>query len=181
MKRGEILDTAKSYVTKDRAATHGDAESSFAKIGEMWGALLGVPVAADKVALMMAALKIVRAWNTPKHGDNWVDLAGYAACGGEIALHDNGQLELPLDDKKSWSQVLKDLFSEVDFGKPVPAPVEPEWIEMKDITKKIEIEPGQAIQFKFSHGGIFTHRNNTNEIQFSLGMNPATHYRVVRL
>ena len=30
-------------------------------------------------------LKTVRAWGNPDHGDNWVDIAGYAACGGELA------------------------------------------------------------------------------------------------
>ena len=85
MKRAEILDTAKGYVTRDRAATHGRAEDQFATIGQLWGALLGVPVTPAKVALMMAGLKLVRAWGNPAHEDNFIDLAGYAACGGEIA------------------------------------------------------------------------------------------------
>jgi len=35
------------------------------------------------VALMMALLKIARLKGNPIHGDSWVDLAGYAACGAE--------------------------------------------------------------------------------------------------
>jgi hypothetical protein len=34
---------------------------------------------------MLIDLKTVRAWSNPEHFDNWVDMAGYAACGGEIA------------------------------------------------------------------------------------------------
>ena len=37
------------------------------------------------MAIMMALLKIARISKNPQHMDNWVDLAGYAACGGEIA------------------------------------------------------------------------------------------------
>lgn len=84
MTRAEILDTAKEYVTKDRAASHGDMEDNFARIGALWSAHLGVEVTATDVALMMGLLKIARAKSNPSHADNWVDLAGYAACGGEL-------------------------------------------------------------------------------------------------
>ena len=39
----------------------------------------------ETVALMMALLKVARLIKSPEHLDSWVDLAGYAACGGEIA------------------------------------------------------------------------------------------------
>jgi hypothetical protein len=86
--RTHILETANEYVTKDRAATHGDAEDSFAKLAAIWGARLGVSIRADQVAIMMLDLKTVRAWDNPKHKDNWIDMAGYAACGGEVATKD---------------------------------------------------------------------------------------------
>lgn len=85
MNRSDILATARDYVTRDRAATHGDAEDQFATIGARWSILIGVSLKPAQVALMMADLKLVRAWTNPAHGDNWIDLAGYAACGGEIA------------------------------------------------------------------------------------------------
>lgn len=85
MKRSEILDTAKLAVTADRQATHGNPEHSFDMIASMWSDLLCTHVTPTQVALMMAALKIARAWDNPGHADNWVDLAGYAACGGELA------------------------------------------------------------------------------------------------
>lgn len=85
MNRSEILDTAKQAVTADRQATHGGPERSFERIGNIWGDLLGRDVSPAQVALMLASLKIARAWDNPGHADNWVDLAGYAACGGEVA------------------------------------------------------------------------------------------------
>lgn len=85
MNRREILEHALQAVTVDRAATHGDAQSSFALIAALWSDLTGARITPDRVALMLAALKIVRAWGNPGHADNWVDLAGYAACGGEVA------------------------------------------------------------------------------------------------
>lgn len=85
MQRADILTTAAEYVTRDRAALHGNAEDSFAELGLVWGARLGVAIAPHQVAIMLADLKSVRAWHNPAHPDNWVDGAGYYACGGEIA------------------------------------------------------------------------------------------------
>ncbi len=85
MDRGEILDTAKGYVTQDRAATHGgEAEESFGVIAAYWSAHLDVPISASDVCTMMALLKLARIKGNPKHIDSWIDTAGYAALGGEI-------------------------------------------------------------------------------------------------
>lgn len=86
--RKDILDKAASCVLKYRAATHGDLEDSFAHTANLWGAHLGVKITSTDVAVMMALLKVARIKSTPAHKDNWVDLAGYAACGGELALRD---------------------------------------------------------------------------------------------
>lgn len=85
MNRGDILDTARQAVTVDRAATHGAAEDTFARIAAVWSARLGIDLRADQVAIMLIDLKTCRAWGNPGHADNWVDMAGYAACGGELA------------------------------------------------------------------------------------------------
>jgi hypothetical protein len=34
---------------------------------------------------MCAQIKIARLKSNAAHADNWVDLVGYAACGGELA------------------------------------------------------------------------------------------------
>ena len=83
--RESILDTAKIYVTKDRAATHGDLEDSFGHTAKLWSTHLGIDVSAVDVTILMALLKVARLKTSPTHADNWIDLAGYAACGGEIA------------------------------------------------------------------------------------------------
>ena len=84
-RRGDILDTAKGYVTKDRASDHGNMEDNFQMIANLWATYLNVDVAAHDVGAMMALLKVARIKSNPKHPDNWVDGAGYMACGGEIA------------------------------------------------------------------------------------------------
>lgn len=86
MTRADILDTAKEYVTKDRAAAHGDAEDNFGRIAAYWSAHLDVQVSAHDVAVMMNLLKLARIKSVPGNPDNWIDAAGYAACGGEIAI-----------------------------------------------------------------------------------------------
>lgn len=83
--RAAILDTAREAVTKDRAATHGDLESSFGEIAALWSVRLGVTITPAQVCILMSDFKGVRAWHNPGHVDNWVDIAGYGACGGELA------------------------------------------------------------------------------------------------
>ena len=87
MKRAEILDTAREYVTKDRAATHGEAEDNFRRIAALWNAYLEpeAPITAADVAVMMTLLKIARISSNETNADNWIDGAGDLACGGEIA------------------------------------------------------------------------------------------------
>lgn len=67
--------------------THGRPEDSFGDIADLWTAYLdiGREITPVDVAQMMILLKIGRAKENPKHQDNWVDMAGYAACAGEIA------------------------------------------------------------------------------------------------
>lgn len=86
MNRSEILDTAKEYVTKDRAAIHGDAEQNFNMVALYWSAHLGRNIKAHDVAVMMTLLKLARAKSNHAHADNWIDGCGYLACGGEIAI-----------------------------------------------------------------------------------------------
>jgi hypothetical protein len=89
MTRAEILATATEYVTKDRATTHGDAEDNFRRIARLWNAYMGIDdITPIDVAVMMSLLKVARIRQNPTHADNWIDIAGYAACGGEIATGD---------------------------------------------------------------------------------------------
>lgn len=86
MKRTEILLAAQRCVCGDREQDYGSPEDSFATIAAMWNAYLGssYDLDAKDVAAMLALLKIARIASGHAKEDNWVDLAGYAACGGEI-------------------------------------------------------------------------------------------------
>lgn len=85
MKRADILDTAKQYVTQDRAADHGSMERNFDLIAQYWSLHVGVTISSLDVGIMMAMLKLARMQNNPAHMDNYIDCAGYMACAGEIA------------------------------------------------------------------------------------------------
>jgi len=83
--RSEILDTAKEYVTKDRAATHGDMESNLTTIAKLWSVYLETKeIKPHDVGVMMTLLKIARIKSNPMNVDNWEDGCGYMACGGEL-------------------------------------------------------------------------------------------------
>lgn len=89
MKRDEILISAMKCVTGDRAQDYGRPEDNFGKIAMLWndylqsGGCLG-HIEAKDVAAMMILLKVARIATGHGKADNWVDIAGYAACGGEI-------------------------------------------------------------------------------------------------
>ncbi len=88
MKRAEILRTAETYITQDRAATHGNAEDNFATIAKLWSVWAGMNFTAHDVAMMMCLFKIARTVSNLEHTDNYIDLAGYCAIAGELATND---------------------------------------------------------------------------------------------
>lgn len=83
--REKILDEAKNCVCGNREQDYGTPEDSFQMIGDLWSSYYGAEFTPCDVAVMLALLKIARLAYNPEHMDSWVDLAGYAACGGEIA------------------------------------------------------------------------------------------------
>lgn len=82
--RQSILDAAAKCVTGDREQDYGNPENSFQMIAKLWSAYKGIEFSPVDVAAMMALLKIGRIAGGSESIDNWVDIAGYAACGGEI-------------------------------------------------------------------------------------------------
>jgi hypothetical protein len=89
MKRKEILDQAIKCVCQDRENEYGSPEDNFRTIAELWGVYLGYRIEpgidAEDVAMMMCLLKIARIATGEPKADNYIDLAGYSACAGEIA------------------------------------------------------------------------------------------------
>lgn len=97
MTREQFLDEAKKCVCTDREGQYGAPEDNFGTIAEFWDSYLKSAlnlheydsiVNSVDVAVMMALLKIARISTGKQKVDNWVDLIGYAACGGEIQLRE---------------------------------------------------------------------------------------------
>jgi len=85
MTRKECLDAAAQCVLQDRASQYGGVEDNFARIAKLWSVYTGTVLDGIDVAMMMALLKVARIRGNKTHADSFVDLAGYAACGAELA------------------------------------------------------------------------------------------------
>ena len=79
------MQQADKCVNGQREQDYGTPEQNFQIIADLWGAYKGISFSAVDVAMMMSLLKIARIRNGGGTGDSFVDLAGYAACGGELA------------------------------------------------------------------------------------------------
>jgi len=86
--RVKILETACACVCGQREQDYGRPEDNFGVIADLWKAYMGYEFTKVDVAVMMILLKAARV----KTGnaeliseDSFVDIAGYAACAGEIA------------------------------------------------------------------------------------------------
>mgnify|MGYP001047053136 FL=1 len=96
MTRSEILEAAHDCVCGKREQDYGKPEDNFNTIGLLWSVYLNAAhpeytkafpyngITAKDVATMMALLKVARI-ATGSSPDSFVDLAGYAACAGEIS------------------------------------------------------------------------------------------------
>jgi len=104
MTRNEVLEKALACVNGDRDAQYGKPENSFDTIAKFWTVYINAAVAGETkvdikvpdVAAMLALLKLARISAGVYKADNWVDLAGYAACGGEV--ESGGQVEINRSD-----------------------------------------------------------------------------------
>jgi hypothetical protein len=89
--RRQILEEAINAVCTDRNHQYGGPEQSFTAIAEMWTAYLhckghDITIDSHDAAMMLTLFKAARVTtsDSPK-ADTYVDLAGYAACAGELA------------------------------------------------------------------------------------------------
>lgn len=89
VKREELLHKAIECITGHRVGEYGKPEDSFGKIAKLWTAYNGHEYTAHDVAMMMALLKVARIRTGHGGEDSYIDLAGYAACAGEMAQKDN--------------------------------------------------------------------------------------------
>lgn len=99
MIRKQILENAIRTVCQDRKDRYGEVENNFKLIADLWSAYLGAAVSAVDVAMMMGMLKMARIKTGKYTQDNFVDLAGYAACGAEC-------MPEPLQESKLQQEAL---------------------------------------------------------------------------
>lgn len=112
MTRKECLDAAAGCVLKDRQNQYGGPENNFERIAQMWNGYLGTnSIKPWDVAAMMILLKMARARFNPKREDDWIDAAGYAACGIECATAQE-EFDKALD--KHQQEVLDRMFKKVE-------------------------------------------------------------------
>ena len=85
MTRKECLKKAETCVTGKREQDYGTPENNFKLIADLWNSYLRAQIIQPvDVSMMMALLKIARIRSGKATDDNFVDLAGYAACGSEV-------------------------------------------------------------------------------------------------
>lgn len=90
MTRADILKAAERCVCTDRNQQYGEPEDNFRIISMLWSVYLCArgmdqPLGAADVGAMMALFKLGRIATGGDKADNFIDLAGYAACAGEIS------------------------------------------------------------------------------------------------
>lgn len=87
--RKEILEKAIEAVDR-RPKSYGPPEQNFERIARRWAVhyknryALDIPCDTVDVASMMIDMKLSRLEETPDHEDSIVDIAGYAACLGDV-------------------------------------------------------------------------------------------------
>jgi len=82
-RRREILADAAVCVCTDRNMLYGELEDSFGMIARLWEGYLGIPVTENDVVDLMILMKVARNGTAKvRCRDTYVDIAGYAACGG---------------------------------------------------------------------------------------------------
>lgn len=86
MSREAVLALAHAAVMS-RGEAYGGVQDNFASIADLWTLWLDGSdgqVTSKDVAVMLALVKIARLKSDIDHQDSVVDLAGYAACLGEL-------------------------------------------------------------------------------------------------
>lgn len=91
--RAELLTTALGLVTGDRNNQYGPPTADFQRAAGIlnalgYQALRGRDIQPHDIAVMVGAVKLSRITWQPEKDDNWIDLAGYAACGWECVTEE---------------------------------------------------------------------------------------------
>lgn len=110
--RARLLEEASGLVNGARNGTYGEPVDDYTKVAGLWNAYITGVLARNGVDLegllplephdaiaMMVLLKVSRIANDAGHRDNWVDIAGYAACGWDARVDEQARLKVvsPVD------------------------------------------------------------------------------------
>lgn len=87
--REDILEKARQCVCGDRDHQYGSPEDNFNQIARFWSVYLHSDLTSCDVANMMILFKLARNMTGEPKLDNWVDIAGYAACGADCQVSTN--------------------------------------------------------------------------------------------
>lgn len=92
--RVEALREAARLINGDRNGQYGTPQENFTNIAKIWTVILQREFTTEDVAMAMIGMKLARF--VSKSGfqpDTWVDIAGYAGCGYEVAqiLHEGNE------------------------------------------------------------------------------------------
>ena len=87
--RGQTLLDAALAVGGHRGQGDSITKNSFGSIASLWTTYTGHTFTAHDVAMMMCLLKIAKSRNGGGSDDSYVNLAGYAACAGELIRSDD--------------------------------------------------------------------------------------------
>lgn len=96
--REELLQEATKAVCADRNQTYGSPTANFERAASLSSTLLGQPIQPHQIALILMTVKMSRLVETPEHGDSWIDIAGYAACGYETVAKKERKKERNKED-----------------------------------------------------------------------------------
>jgi len=85
----DVLEEAKDLIYGQRSDDYGDAQSNFQRMADLVNPIIKKAdgnLTATDMALVMIQVKIARLQENPDHEDSWIDIAGYAALGAQIAI-----------------------------------------------------------------------------------------------
>ena len=83
--RDFVLRSANAAINGPRQDSYGPPGENFSNIAKLWSVYLDYTIMPEDVAMLMILLKAARAKNGEFNLDTYVDIAGYAALGAEVA------------------------------------------------------------------------------------------------
>jgi len=88
MKANEILLTATDIIG-ERGLSYGHPANNLQHTAMLLSAYLQTPIHDYQVAGIMLLVKLARTNETAQQIDTWIDMAAYAALGGQLATEEN--------------------------------------------------------------------------------------------